>query len=89
MTLRSRDFESRASASSTTPASSGAARPGHYLYTASRADSNTSGLFSKSIHTGKDFSPLCRYELQGGGLVPWIFSGGSPYCAPRRSLPLR
>jgi len=27
--------------------------------------------------------------LQGGGLVPWIFSGGSPYCAPRRSLPLR
>ena len=52
MSLRTRDFESRASASSTTPASSGAARPGHYLYTASRADSNSSGLFSKKVQYG-------------------------------------
>ena len=53
MSLRTRDFESRASASSTTPASvsqfPGAVRPGHSLYTASRADSNTSALFSKQI----------------------------------------
>ena len=31
MSLRTRDFESRASASSTTPALSGASRPGHYF----------------------------------------------------------
>jgi len=39
---------------------SGASCPGHSLYTASRADSNTSGLFQQCFLTGKDFIPTCR-----------------------------
>jgi hypothetical protein len=68
---------------------SGAIRPGDSLYTASRADSNTPGLFSKKDFTPLGFHPEMPIRVAGGALDPWIASGSSPYCSPRCSSPLR
>ena len=66
MTLRSRDFESRASASSTTPALSGSVRPGgleecpaNYLYT-------LEGGENQQLLLVYVFPLLCRRDFETG-----------------------